>query len=102
MVVDFTIGSRERTDVTSYPQPWVGPWWGGPGWYGPYWGNQVDVRQYQEGTLSIDVFDARTQRPVWHGWAKKELSRSDIEQSAEPIRRAVEAVLSKFPPSAAS
>jgi len=97
--VDFTIGSRERTDVTSYPAPYSGPWWGGGWWWGRgYWGNNLDVRQVREGTLSIDVFDGRTHRPVWHGWAKKQLTRSDMEHSEEPIRRAVRAVLEKFPP----
>jgi hypothetical protein len=101
MSVDFTIGSKERTDVNSYPDPYVGPrWgWGTPGWWGgPYWGNSVDVRQYREGTLSVDVFDAHSHRPVWHGWAKKELTHKDIENSAEPIKNAVAAVLAKFPP----
>jgi hypothetical protein len=101
--VDFTIGSRERTDVNTYPDPYVGPgWgWGRRGWWGgPYWGDNVDVRQYREGTLSIDIFDARSHRPVWHGWAKKELTRKDVENSEGPIRNAVNAVLAKFPPSA--
>jgi hypothetical protein len=99
--VDFTIGSQERTDVNSYPDPYVGlGWgWGRPGWWGgSYWGDSLDVRQYREGTLSIDVFDARSHRPVWHGWAKKELSRKDMENSEQPIRNAVAAVLAKFPP----
>jgi hypothetical protein len=56
------------------------------------------IGQYREGTLAIDVFDARTHRPVWHGWVKKELSSKDIEQPAEPISKAVSAVLAKFPP----
>jgi uncharacterized protein DUF4136 len=99
-VVDFTIGSHERLDVQSYPAAYLGPGWGYRGWWGyPYWGSDVDVRQYREGTLSIDVFDGRSHRPVWHGWAKKELTRSDIENSAAPIRAAVAAVLAKFPPS---
>jgi hypothetical protein len=101
--VDFTIGSQDRTDINSYPDPYVGMgWgWGRRGWWGgPYWGNELDVRQYREGTLSIDVFDARSHRPVWHGWAKKELSRQDMQNSEEPIRRAVQAVLEKFPPTA--
>jgi hypothetical protein len=98
-VVDFTIGSRDRVNVTSYPAPFAGPWQsGGPWWGSPYWGNNIDVRQYQEGTLAIDIFDGHTHDPVWHGWARKELSRRDIEQSEEPIRRAVAAVLEKFPP----
>jgi hypothetical protein len=103
--VDFTIGSRERTDIQTYPSPWGGPWaWGPGGWYGtpgwsrPYWGNTIDVRQYTEGTLSIDVFDGQSHRPVWHGWATKTLSQSDIEHSEGPIRQAVSAVLAKFPP----
>jgi hypothetical protein len=101
-IVDFTIGSQERTDINSYPDPYVGPgWgWGRRGWWGgPYWGENLDVRQYREGTLSIDIFDARSHRPVWHGWAKKELTGRDIEHSEEPIRKAVESVLAKFPPS---
>ena len=98
-VVDFTIGSHERTDVESYPAAYAGPWWGVRGWWGgPYWGDTIDVRQYREGVLSIDMFDQRTHRPVWHGWAKKELSRSDIENSAAPISNAVRTILQAFPP----
>jgi hypothetical protein len=96
--VDFTIGARERTDIQSYPAPYTGWWYGG--WWGySYWGTAVDVRQYREGTLSIDLFDAHSHKPVWHGWARKELSRADMEQSEAPIRAAVAAVLSRFPPS---
>jgi hypothetical protein len=100
-VVDFTIGARDRTDVTAYPDPYVGPrlGWGAGGWWGgSYWGSTVDVRQYREGTLSVDVFDTHSHRPVWHGWAKKDLTRSDIEKSAEAINKAVQAVLDEFPP----
>lgn len=98
--VDFTVGSRERVDVRTYPRAFAGPWgWYGPGWWGyPYWGTGVDVYRYREGVLAIDVFDARTHRPVWHGWAKKPLSRADMEHSAGPIRKAVDAVLARFPP----
>ena len=97
--VDFTIGARERMEVRSYPAPYAGWYSGYPGWWGyPYWGSEVDVRQYREGTLAIDVFDVHTHRPVWHGWAKKELTGADIERSEAPIHGAVSAVLAKFPP----
>ena len=92
LVVDFTIGARERIDVHSRPGGW-GP---GPGPIGP-WGNDIDVRQVREGTLVIDVFDAHTRQPVWHGWAQKELTRKDVEQSSTPIHDAVESVLARFP-----
>jgi Domain of unknown function (DUF4136) len=99
--VDFTIGVRERIDVNAYPDPYAGPaWgWGAPGWWGgPYWGTSVDVRQYHEGTLSVDIFDAHSHRPVWHGWAKKELTPSDVKNSTQPIQNAVASVLARFPP----
>ena len=82
--VDFTIGASDRLDVRSYPAPYGGPWY-----HAGWWGNQVDVRQYQEGTLAIDVFDVRSRKPVWHGSGKKELSQSDMEYSQAVIREAV-------------
>ncbi|MDE2136248.1 MAG: DUF4136 domain-containing protein [Gammaproteobacteria bacterium] len=98
-LVDFTIGAHDRTDIRSYPAPYADfGWWGRPGWWGySYWGDQVDVRQYREGILSIDMFDVRSHRPVWHGWAKKELSEGDSEHSEASIRTAVAAVLETFP-----
>jgi len=98
--VDFTIGSRERVDLRTYPTPYAGPWgWYGPRWWGyRYWGTGIDVYRYREGILAIDVFDGKTHRPVWHGWARKPLSREDMEYSATPIREAVDAVLARFPP----
>ncbi len=90
--VDFSVGAQDRLDVQSYPGHFAGPL--GPG----LWGNEVDVRQYQEGTLAMDVFDVQSRRAVWHGSAKKELSKSEIEHSEEPIREAVTAVLVRFPP----
>jgi uncharacterized protein DUF4136 len=98
--VDFTVGAHERTDIHTYPAPYASNWyWYGPHWWGyPYWGTGVDVRQYREGVLAIDAFDAKTHRPVWHGWAKKALTHKDMEQSGQSLREAADAVLAKFPP----
>ena len=89
--VNFSIGAEDRINISSYPAAYAGPFWGG-------WGSNLDVRQYHEGTLGIDIFDAHTHRPVWHGWAKKEVTQKDFEQPAEPINNAVSSVLAKFPP----
>jgi Domain of unknown function (DUF4136) len=93
-VIDFTIGSRERTDVQSYPAPYRTAW----GWGRWYYGDQLDVRRYREGVLAIDVFDGESHQPIWTGWARKELTQSDMENSAGPIRTAASAVLAPFPP----
>jgi hypothetical protein len=88
LVVDITIGARERIEVHSSSGGW-GP---GPGCPGPS-EDDIDMRQYREGTLAIDAFDMHTRRPVWHGLAQKELTRKDVEQSSAPIHAAVESVL---------
>ena len=88
-LVDFTVGAQDRLDVHSYPTALPA---------GPLWGSSLDVRQYREGTLAIDIIDQRTHRPVWHASAQKELTRKDLEQPAEPVNEAVSSVLAKFPP----
>ncbi len=92
--------AHERTDLYAYPAPYAGPWVrAGAEWWGaPYWGSEVNVHSYRQGTISVDVFDGHTHRPVWHGWARKELTRDDREHSASSIREAVDSVPARFPP----
>jgi hydrogenase maturation factor len=45
-----------------------------------------------------DATQGHPLRPVWHEWAKKDLTRSDVEHSEVPIHNAVRSVLSTFPP----
>ena len=95
--VDFTIGAHDRLDVNAYPSVYRGPW----GWGRGYYGDTIDIRQYREGTLAIDVFDGRTHQPVWTGRATKEITRADQARSDGPIRVAAAAVLAQFPPPSA-
>jgi hypothetical protein len=96
--VDFTIGARDRIDLSTYPVRNRGPWvWG----YG-YYGSEIDLRQYREGTLAIDIFNAQTHQPVWTGRATKEITRADHVRSDVPIRVATSAVLAQFPPGSVS
>jgi hypothetical protein len=93
-VVAFTVGARDRVDVSSYPEPYRSRWY----WGRPYFGMQVDVNTYREGTLAIDVFDGRTRRPVWHGVATKRITQEDVRNASEQIETAVRAILAGFPP----
>ena len=101
--VDFSLGYRERTDLNTYPDPYSTLNWGwgsdGGWWGGPYWNpHEIDLHQYRDGTLSIDVFDGHLHKPIWHGWKRKPLGRKELDRSADPIRSAVRAILSRFPP----
>lgn len=90
--VGFTLGSRDRVQVTDFGsygafyRPWGG--WGGY--------NNVDVRNVTDGTLTIDIYDTRTKQPVWHGTATQEVSSKAPDQAK--IDSVVAAVLANFPP----
>jgi hypothetical protein len=96
-VVAFTVGSRQkvRVDTTSYPIGYRGPFVWGPGYY-----QDVNVREYTEGRLAIDIFDTKLHQPVWHGYGTKSITGSDRKDPAAAIHKAVAAILRPFPPGA--
>jgi hypothetical protein len=47
-------------------------------------------------TLAIDMFDAETKQPIWHGHATRVVGRDDIHPT--DIQRMVDAILAEFPP----
>jgi hypothetical protein len=79
------------------------------GQYVPAWGNDpwanrslgkrgTYVREYEQGTLIVDVIDAKTSRLVWRGTAKTEVDPSDSRRAKEAkIRTAVGRLLRRFP-----
>jgi hypothetical protein len=90
--IGFPLGRRQQTRTWDLGQSYGG--WGGPGpvdWSG----GSPDVIDYTEGTLAIDVFDAKTKRPLWHGALSQRISA--VPDQAE-IDAAVKTVLVKFPP----
>jgi hypothetical protein len=92
--VGFTVGTRDRIDIDSYPSAYRGSWY----WRHSFWYYDVRTWHYQEGMLAIDVFDQATHRPVWHGFTSKRITSGDRENPAPVIREAVAAILAKFPP----
>ena len=94
--IGFTLCSRDRVEVSSLGTygPYFRPW-GGWGGY-----NQVDVRNITDGTLTIDIYDAASKAPVWHGTATQEVTSTTL--SAEKVTAVVTAVLANFPPAGRS
>jgi hypothetical protein len=91
LVVSFSVGTREQIRVDSYAGRGGYAYSRGTTWSG-------SVRQYTEGTLAIDFFDARTKQAVWHGWAIQRLRREpDSETRQANIDRAVDTILEPFP-----
>ena len=110
--ISYTVGARDKVSVDTYPDFFFADRmnWG--------WGNQyfrpirpvrpvrpvlpterTVVRNYTEGTLSIDVYDVNRKSPVWHAAAKKRLSRKEMRGEETDIKSDVATILAGFPPS---
>ncbi|MAJ59402.1 MAG: hypothetical protein CBC48_05145 [bacterium TMED88] len=84
-----------RVNTTNYGYGY-GRWgyWGGPGY------TDTTVHQYQQGTLILDLIDAKNKELVWRGSAQSQLRDMKTPQEREKrVRAAVEAILAKYPPS---
>jgi hypothetical protein len=107
--IAFTVGARDKIKVNSYPEPYR-PYYGygaRVGWGAPYYGmgvgvgmgtSNVDVQQYTEGTLAIDVYDVKEHKPAWHGIATKRVTDSMRRNPDESVTDIVEEILTSYPP----
>jgi hypothetical protein len=57
-------------------------------------GGAYELNQYKEGTLLIDVIDAKTRELLWRGSAVAELSETP---GAETVKNAVATIVSRYP-----
>ncbi|MEH6758922.1 MAG: DUF4136 domain-containing protein [Parasphingorhabdus sp.] len=103
--VSFTIGTRDGTKTTEIPDYF---WQNRLDWA---WGNphfptiqrnitptRTVVRDYTEGTLSVDIYDVARRSPVWHGKGTKTLSSRELSGEQETAAADVRVILAKFPP----
>ena len=91
--VAILFGKETKTNITTY----------GYG-YGPYWGRyggttNVDVSQYDEGTLIIDIIDLNKKELVWRGTGTGAINpNATVEERTANINNAVAQILAQFPP----
>ena len=84
----ITLGARDK--LRSSGGGAVGP--GGVVFSSGYHGGT-----YKQGSMAIDIYDMARKAPVWHGAAKKRISKKDIQGGADDIKEAVESILASFP-----
>ena len=74
--------------------PNVGPFY--PyGYYGGY-GRFANNNQYKEGTIIVDLIDARTNQLLWRGVGESEVRNRNIPE--DKVIEIVNSILGKFPP----
>jgi hypothetical protein len=95
-LVRYDLTAERRVDVSTYDTP-----------YYTRYGYRMTlpetvVREYDEGSLIIDVADAHQKRVVWRGIGQARLrgenAPTDPAQVQERVNEVVNAVLAKFPP----
>ncbi len=74
----------------------------GRGWNPWIWNNgmnnDINVRQYTEGTLFIDFIDKAKKELVWQGIGTGALKMQSREKKEERIKLFVKEIISRFPP----
>ena len=102
-LVAFTFGAKEKLDVRSSPSS--GAYYGGGyrgrrgGVYTGWGGSTVDVTQYTEGTLVIDILKPGGEHLVWRGTGSARIrDEKDPEKRTQRVNEAVDKILAQFPP----
>lgn len=102
--IAYTVGSRDKIKVNTYPTTYNTGFMWGRGYYGSrgYYGmgmntaTETRVHNYTEGKLAIDVYDVKTHQPAWHGWAVKRITSDDREEPEQMIKTLVNQVVQSF------
>jgi len=94
ILVVFHVGTQDKIDVTDWGYTYQRYGYGG--WGG---GRQVDVYQYTEGTVIVDLIDAGSSQLVWRGSATKTIdSNPSPERMEKNINDAMAQVFKRYPP----
>ena len=94
--IALMFSSQTKTNIQSYGYGYGYGAWGRPGMYGT---GGVDVTQYDQGTLIIDIIDMSSQKLVWRGIGSGVMSESpSVETRTQNINNVVNQILAQFPP----
>ena len=99
-VISYTVGSRDKIKVDSYPVTYHGGFGWGRRYHSGYAGmnmrTETRVRNYTEGKFTLDIFDVKTHQPAWHGSAVKRISASDQKNYELTVKTIVKQVIEQF------
>jgi len=106
VLINFHAHVAEQIRVRSVPDPWVNRayWNHRRGFYDPWRGhshwpshNRLDVDQFSEGRLSVDVVDRRQNMLVWEAVASKRLTQRTLNDLGPAMDDAVHEMFRRFP-----
>ena len=95
LLINILTKERERIDVDQYNAGWGYGW--GYGWNPYLWGGRTYVSSTTEGTLYIDLIDAKKKELVWEGEGVGYLTENH-DQKESQINEYVSKIFAQFPP----
>jgi hypothetical protein len=93
LLVVYHIGTQEKIQVTDWGYRYSDYYWG-------YGGRQIDVYQFTEGSLVIDLVDAETQNLVWRGTGTGvvDQGQKSPEEMQARANEVINKIMKSFPP----
>lgn len=95
LLVNIFTKEREQVDINQFNAGWGYGW--GWGWNPWMWGGNTSVSSYVEGTLYIDLIDAKKRELVWQGQGVGALTQNREKKEAL-INEFVAKILAQYPP----
>jgi len=90
LLLNVSARLQDKTQVTTYADPYPGYYGYRRGFYDPWmgypYGTSTHVSQYTEGTVNVDMVDARAKRMVWEGVG---VGRVKEGRSNEEVRQVI-------------
>ena len=94
LLVNIFTKEREQIDVNQFNMGWGYGW--GWGWNPYFWGGNTYVSSSTQGTLFIDLIDAKKKELVWEGQGIGILTENRKEKEKQ-INEFVSKILAQFP-----
>jgi hypothetical protein len=93
VLVIYHLGSEDKLQVTDWGYRYSDYYWG-------YGGRQIDVYEYTQGTLVIDVIDAESKNMIWRGIGQKVIDQTQRspEEVQEKIDQIINKIMASYPP----
>jgi hypothetical protein len=95
LLISFFTKEREEVNVNQFNAGWGYGW--GWGWNPYLWGGNTTVSRHTEGTLYIDIIDAKKKELIWQGEGEGVLTK-DTNKKEEVIKEFVTKILEQYPP----
>jgi len=97
LLINIFTKEREQVDVNQFNMGWGYGW--GWGWNPYFWGGNTYATRSTQGTLYIDLIDAKKKELIWQGEGVGTLTENR-KQKEQQINEFVAKILAQFPPSA--